>query len=380
MNITDYLNLKNIKWFPVSMIIRDQMDYEVNVKRVSNEHEVCNYFRDKTSKELLDLQKEQSENIVIDTKEVFQIDVDDNKIDDYDFLKKGPYFRSITKKLPHYFVYINNLAQNLNKVSFDNESREPNETQEPNEIYQNNSNTLKKIDGGDILCGTWSYCLRNAIVYNHDVAIPKINYHNGLPINQLPIEICNIIYDMFDDNIITDASEICSDQIVYSKPFYTRFHDMNANIKWASYRHLKYLEKNGKFHKIHILKPIVIKSPIRTLFINNDGFRQQNLNHSSINIYLRDLPDNYSTKLRDIVDKIFKIYDNYLCSDFYLYASFNIDTLKLYKNEVLMTFHDKIAKLNYIHHKQGSIIYTYKGSCEFINYTKELWNVESIWF
>ena len=80
----------------------------------------------------------------IDTRELFHIDVDtqDHEL----FVERCkdvcPYFESATKKLPHCFVKANHTVA----------------TQRVQTIF-------KDIE---ILCGQWSYCRADALVYNAD--------------------------------------------------------------------------------------------------------------------------------------------------------------------------------------------------------------------
>jgi hypothetical protein len=169
MNIIVYLNKNNIKWFPISLSLGPN-NYK---KEQFTECGTISYqpkyedFKNLTTEELL---KRQSivgyfQNIAIDTSNIHQIDVDDPYSNKFDNLNKGPCFKSIQKRLPHYFVKFDK-----NKLI----------GSEPNKIisYANckmNSHDIKRIGGGDILLGSWSWCQRDELVWNADCEIPNID-------------------------------------------------------------------------------------------------------------------------------------------------------------------------------------------------------------
>ncbi len=134
MNITDFLDKNGILWEPIGLN-----------KKVPTK--IDNYKPDPTDHKLakeviINRQKVPSEYIAIFTNEVAQYDID---IENYNVPEKFndlPYFKSVSKRLPHYFCKISDSV-----------------------------NDRHCPVGGDLLCGQWSYCKRNEIVYGHENTI-----------------------------------------------------------------------------------------------------------------------------------------------------------------------------------------------------------------
>lgn len=137
MLITDFLNKHNILWEPIGL--------DGKVPKV-----IGNYKPDPTDYKLDSLiikerQTTPSEYIAIFTNEIAQYDID---IEDYsnEILEVLPYFKSVTKGLNHYFIKI--IGATLQRYT---------------------------PIAGDILTGQWSYCKRNAKVFNSENEIKSFS-------------------------------------------------------------------------------------------------------------------------------------------------------------------------------------------------------------
>lgn len=137
MLVTDFLNRHNILWEPIGL------DGKVpktigNYKPDPNDYKLDTLI-------IKERQKTPSEYIAIFTNDIAQYDID---IEDYsDSRLEGlPYFKSVSKGLNHYFMKITgSTSQRHCPIA------------------------------GDILTGQWSYCKRNALIYNGDNEIKTFN-------------------------------------------------------------------------------------------------------------------------------------------------------------------------------------------------------------
>lgn len=156
MNVIDYLNKNNILWEPIIIKFDNGKkipNNEVSFKGITYMPKADDYKKIK-KEEIYKRQQvlEKCEYIAIFTNEIAQLDIDyENKVFD-EWKKDTPYFESVKKKMPHFFIKYNGGS--------------------------------KDTDVGEILNGTWSYCKKNSIVYNAD-NYPKevdLNYfkENGL--------------------------------------------------------------------------------------------------------------------------------------------------------------------------------------------------------
>ena len=134
MKIIDFLNKHNIEWQPININSKKEpVDTNGVIPRTNDVRMKIDLS---SRRNFLD-----TAYIVIHTDNIQQVDIDDpNFVYDAnnEHIKTCPYFLSIKKKLPHYFV----------KMS--------------------SSKTHTPIIGGDLLTGQWGYCPRNAIVENHE--------------------------------------------------------------------------------------------------------------------------------------------------------------------------------------------------------------------
>lgn len=142
MIITDFLDAHGILWQPINLSITDG-------KKTPSY--VLDYMPKMTDFAMLDpevLQERKqhlalTQFIAIDTRVVYQIDVDKKEgMDDglRELMTQTPYFLSVTKKLPHIFVQIDK------------------------KLRKKREQTTK--DGVELLCGQWSYCAKDTMVYN----------------------------------------------------------------------------------------------------------------------------------------------------------------------------------------------------------------------
>jgi hypothetical protein len=135
--ITEYLDSHGILWQPVKL----QGKNPVKLQGKNIVPHIDDY-KNLTKAEFKERQKMHSEHIVIYTDNVQQFNVEVNNYE----LENIPFFLSIKKQYPHYFI----------NTSFD---RTP-----------SNFEKECKVACGSILNGTWSYALRNAYVFNSQLA------------------------------------------------------------------------------------------------------------------------------------------------------------------------------------------------------------------
>jgi phage/plasmid-associated DNA primase len=153
MNIIDFCNKHNILWQPLNLeIIEVENEKPKKIpKYFSGAHcpkndDLKNFGEDVIKQRHVFLDK--AEYIGIYTNNIAQIDVDNEIYFSMHKKINAPYFNSVKKKMPHYFVKL------LNK----------------------NKNVRTGYKYCDILCGTWSYCKKDEIVYNTDLDIPEIDF------------------------------------------------------------------------------------------------------------------------------------------------------------------------------------------------------------
>jgi len=156
MNIIEFCDKHNIKWFPINLKIEEKHKQMI---KMNEEH--YNYYDKKMADvndyqilTLEELKNRQSiindyEYIAMDTSDIFQIDVDaegyDDKLTDYDDM---PYYLSLTKGLKHIFVKDNSGIEFIGK-------RKP--------LIKNN----KKNDI-ELLCGQMSWCKKDMTINNYN--------------------------------------------------------------------------------------------------------------------------------------------------------------------------------------------------------------------
>jgi hypothetical protein len=144
MKVVDYLDKHNILWQPVQII------WENGKKRTVG---FGNSFIPKTNdpkkltrEEIISRRNKVPEftHIAIHTNEVNQFDID---VPGYEQeqLKNAPYFKSVSKRLKHYFVKVEGAKQ---------------------ESYE--------VRGGDLLTGKWSFCRYDEIMINENNDIPAL--------------------------------------------------------------------------------------------------------------------------------------------------------------------------------------------------------------
>jgi len=138
--ITDFLDRHGILWEPINL-------YNKSPTKIGDfKPDPTDYNLDPSV--LKERQKIQSVFIAIFTNQIAQVDIDAPGFKAKK-LENGPYYTSITKKLPHYFVKVTGTT-----------------------------NKRSEILGGDLLTGQWAYCLRDTLVYNSDKSISQFSIHD----------------------------------------------------------------------------------------------------------------------------------------------------------------------------------------------------------
>ena len=159
LNIVHFLEEHDILWMPINLEIKNGKKFLKPYKEESKRPSYSDFWRN------VDLVKKRQAylypNIWVDTSQVFQIDVDDVDTDfDYERMKEVfPYFLSVNKKLPHFFVKIN----------------ESNEFKYKRYKFCDNTTEL--------LCGQGSYCSIDSDVVNPDseMTISLTDLYNTIP-------------------------------------------------------------------------------------------------------------------------------------------------------------------------------------------------------
>lgn len=156
MNIIDFLNKHNIAYFPINVVVK--VDNATGKKKksllpINGKMPKMTDFNTLSLEELQARQESAHEydTIAIDTRSVQQVDIDDPAAMELDMFKElkdsTPYYSSITKGLPHAFV-------------FKDEQKDRREL---------------KAKLGDLLCGQWAWCSTDAVVHNADAPIMEIS-------------------------------------------------------------------------------------------------------------------------------------------------------------------------------------------------------------
>ena len=147
MDILEYLKKNDILWEPVRIL--NEGGKKKTVPFATFTPKTNDYIK-LTKEEIIKRQQteEPYDTIGIFTNDVQQYDID---VDGYDnkLFENTPYFKSVSKKLNHYFLKVSGT---------DKDSYE--------------------VRGGDLLCGKWSFCKKDAKVYNHELPIKSISVEN----------------------------------------------------------------------------------------------------------------------------------------------------------------------------------------------------------
>lgn len=152
MNIIEFLNKHDIKWCPVELSMPSKKPTffkkigKSGIQIPSNKRDDPYFMFDDLNKIYKTIQNEQNDTefIWIDTNKVSHLDIDGET----DFKIEAPYFKSITKQFPHYFI---------SKTSLTTKTR--------------HGTSLSDGCPIDLLRGQSSYCRRDAIVSNADLPI-----------------------------------------------------------------------------------------------------------------------------------------------------------------------------------------------------------------
>ena len=170
MNIIDYLANQNLKFLPIKLIVEDDkktfMTHELHANdsmfKINNSSDLHRNYNINDLKlhtlescqKIWKWAKNQTDYILIDTEVIQQLDIDD-KTGEYETSEHAyeyssyPYFLSLTKKMPHYFLYTTYRKQKCN-IEWE----------------------------CDILHGQLvSWVHKDTIVYNADKKIPTIKFY-----------------------------------------------------------------------------------------------------------------------------------------------------------------------------------------------------------
>lgn len=158
MNIVDYLNKTGVNWMPINLEVKYCEDKDKNEKELKPYIETgCrpSYTDFKDNLPIVEERKSYTteyEYIWIDTSDTFQIDIDESDADFpvESYKSKYPYFKSVGKSLPHFFVFCH---KNSDTDAYDTITHIPDVI-------------VDKVKGYDFLGGQGSYALRSTQVIN----------------------------------------------------------------------------------------------------------------------------------------------------------------------------------------------------------------------
>lgn len=149
MNIIEYLDAKNIKWFPINILLTPKKKPE-RVEKYEDGLEWVDTWKP-SDEEICDMKKhlEECNAIAIDTSIVHQLDVDLMTHHISSLKLFFPYYESFCKKYPHAF-YLSKKKPDL-----------------PIQNYQ-------PLIGVEALTGRWAFSNKNAVVFNHEINIKEL--------------------------------------------------------------------------------------------------------------------------------------------------------------------------------------------------------------
>lgn len=139
MNIVEFLTKYEIGWQPIVLDNKVPRAFKDGVLPKTNDNLTNEQYLFRQIKYFAE-----ATHLVIYTDKIQQIDIDH----DTDWKLNAPYFESITKKYPHYFV-------------------------KTNKTLKTGKRTVFKY--GDVLTGQWAYCSKDSTVFNSDLSIPTVN-------------------------------------------------------------------------------------------------------------------------------------------------------------------------------------------------------------
>ena len=152
--ILEYLTKHDIAWIPINITVTAKGAKEpllpVGYRGPENNKKWIHFAGNPTKDELTDIQSHVDEcnAIAIDTRKIQQYDVDEMSDDIPDLMKQYPYFESYKKGYPHFF---------FSSPTAPTKSR------------------YKPSPGIDLLTGSWSYCRKDAKVFNNEADMMPID-------------------------------------------------------------------------------------------------------------------------------------------------------------------------------------------------------------
>jgi hypothetical protein len=148
--VIEFLNMHNIKWIALNIIIKNGAKTPVPPIGLSLSDGAV-HFKKISDEKIAEFQSTLSEcsHIAIDTRSIHQLDIDDPNMpnDIRAYMNDVPYFLSSTKQLPHFFFKTTNMIRK-------------------DKYFRNNNNKH------EMLTGIWSYCPKDAIMFNGEKEIP----------------------------------------------------------------------------------------------------------------------------------------------------------------------------------------------------------------
>ena len=153
MRVIEFAKKNGIRWFPIKLEITEEGKKELKPLEGEWRCPSMTDFEKLREEELKERQEmvDKYDYIALDTKEVYQIDFDTReRVQEMEKLKGVcPYFESTTKGLPHCFIKSETTAMRNRYAT--------------------------KWEKVELLCGQWSYCPKEAEIYNAEKQIPEFS-------------------------------------------------------------------------------------------------------------------------------------------------------------------------------------------------------------
>ncbi len=235
--IINFLNKYNILWEPISF--SNQLHDSGKPKKVLQY--IGGYMPDPSDYKKLQpevikqRQSTQSEFIGIFTNNIQQYDIDSKYYVAPEELSKLPYFESVNKKLPHFFLKVKKYK-----------------------------GERKEVQCGDLLHGMWGFCRRNEIVHNCNNELKEFNsdyFKKRVPefefleiINKLKINIDSFSYEkwlnicfgiyntvvenIYDKTPVFYVTEFCKDGLKYNEEAIKTINNLSYKSNGKKYKTL----------------------------------------------------------------------------------------------------------------------------------------------
>jgi len=338
VNIIDYLNNNNIKWFPINL--------SVNTKTLTKKlipfepyKQDSNDFKNLTDEQIKWRQQfiTETDYIAIDTNKIQQLDIDNPELlqndEIFNLRKYTSFYLSVSKKLEHFFVEYNN--DNTDRIAF---------------------------NGADLLTGSWSWCNKNIEVHNSGMGPHAItdefllkNFNKVIDTNNNePIKKINIIDKQIISNVDNkDLEKIENVLKNIDEKYY------NEGYKWlliGSYCYFKTNGDNSGFELWKKYSKLINECKYKDEDWTDGGIAKKHYFYGKHNIDKIDIVDKwYNKKMKDEQKLNEKLLKEKNKNDFMINNKITYENLKI-EFEKKYFFIQSNSKYGYIDFKGDLII------------------------